>query len=50
MAESEISKAVSEIIKKHDLTYGELMFVLANETRSWAKCMIKDEREDADEE
>lgn len=48
-AKSEISEAVTGAIKNHDLTYGEIMSILANEIRSWAGFMIQDEREEDDE-
>ncbi len=45
-AKSEISKVVEEAVEKHNLTYGELFSILANELRSWAGCVIRDERDE----
>mgnify|MGYP001251343022 CR=1 FL=1 len=43
-AGAELSKAVSEIATKHDLTYGELFSALSTIQGNWAKYQIRDER------
>lgn len=47
-AKSKITEAILDILKEYDLTYGELMSILANEIRSWAGYMIRDERGDSE--
>jgi hypothetical protein len=49
-AHNEIDAFVSEIIKKYDLTYGELMSCLNQIQASWIKYMIRDERHPDDPE
>lgn len=44
-ARSDIYKAVSIAVKKYELTYGELTFILAKELSSWADWQITDERD-----
>lgn len=43
-AHNELDLAVIEIVKKYDLTYGELFNVLGQISCSWSRCMVKDER------
>jgi hypothetical protein len=43
-AHNELAAAVSEIIKKYELTYGELWSVLNEVEASWIKYCIRDER------
>jgi hypothetical protein len=47
-AKSEIGETIINAIKEYDLTYGELMSILANEIRAWAGYMIRDERKDSE--
>lgn len=47
-AKSKIASVILDTLKEYDLTYGELMSVLANEIRSWAGYMIRDERGDSE--
>lgn len=43
-AKVELSTALSDIIEKHDLTFGEVFSVLAQESASWAKVAVREER------
>jgi hypothetical protein len=40
-----IAEAVVGAVKQYDLTFAELMSILAAEIASWAKYSIRDERE-----
>lgn len=44
LAGIELSTAVCEIVKKHDLTFPELVSLLAREMTSWTKWQLRDER------
>ena len=44
-AKIELSQALSDIIERHGLTYGEIFAILASELQGWAKLMVRSERE-----
>ena len=43
-AHSEIAEAVCRAVEKHELTYAELAYYLAQITLAWAANDVKDER------
>jgi hypothetical protein len=47
-AELRLSEAVCEMVKKHELTYGELTMILAGQLQRWAKYQIRSERHPED--
>jgi hypothetical protein len=47
-AELEIETAISEIAKKHKLTYGEIFSILSTQIQREAKYMIRAERHPGD--
>ena len=49
-AGAELSQAVSSIVAKHDLTYGELFAALSAIQGNWAKYQIRDERHPNDQD
>lgn len=46
-AHNEIDKFVCDKVAEHELTYGELVSILARIIVSWCRYQIKDEREEA---
>lgn len=40
----EFSKSFTTIVKKYDLTYGEMFGILSDMMSTWAKYMRRDER------
>ncbi len=40
----EIGQMVNTTVKNYELTYGELMRILAQELDSWARYLVRDER------
>jgi hypothetical protein len=42
----QITQAVTFAVKQHELTYGELMGILAEVISTWAKFQVRDEREE----
>ena len=40
-----LSDAVCSIVEEHDLTYGELLSILAQATATWAAYAVRDERD-----
>lgn len=47
MASMAISAAVCDAVKQFDLTYAELVAMLAQEIVSWTKYQVREERENA---
>lgn len=45
-ARADISDAVMKAFRTHELTFTELLYLLAQEAHSWASTAIKAERED----
>ena len=45
-ADLQIKQAVTFAVKQHELTYGELVGILAGVISSWAKFQVRDEREE----
>jgi hypothetical protein len=45
-AKIEIEKAIAAAVGIHELTYAELMWILAQEMAGWTKWQIRDEREE----
>lgn len=43
-ASIEIRRAITAIIEKHDLTYGELFSILANSIEWWSRRLMAKER------
>lgn len=43
-AELQIGAAISAAIKEHDITYAELLVILAAEQRKWATYLLRTER------
>jgi len=43
-AHSELAEAVCRAVEKHELTYAELLYCLAQITLAWAANGVKDER------
>lgn len=46
LAEIDHSKALLEIIQKHELTYGEIFTILSSSITRWAGYLKKDEDKD----
>lgn len=40
----DLSAAVAEVISKHDLTYGETLKLLAEQSQRWAMHLVRSER------
>ena len=47
-ASREIGRAISQSVRAHKLTYGEITSILASELASFAKFQIRDERHPGD--
>lgn len=43
-AELQIGAAISAAINEHDITYAELLIILASEQRKWATYLLREER------
>lgn len=49
LAGIEVSAAVVDIVRKHDLTFAELISILVREIAAWTKFQIRDERAEPEE-
>lgn len=43
-----IQVAVADMVEKHDLSFGEIMYILTDTAHSWAGALLRDERDEAD--
>lgn len=43
-AELQIREAISDAVTEHDITYAELLIILANEQHRWATYLLRTER------
>ena len=46
----QIDKAISDAIAEHDITYAELLVILAEQQRKWATYLLRAERHPDDPE